>query len=427
MNKNLNILIFPSGSGVAKEIYDSLKFIRTINLFGGEGNENNFTNFLFEKTFFGIPMIKEKDELIKSLNDIIEKNNINYIYPAYDVVHHFLSKYRDELKCPVLVADYETCDICVSKSKTYNLLKDVIDVPNFIDENEGITFPCFIKPDDGCAARDSYKVNDMDELMFYKKRVKNYVLCEYLPSEEFTVDCFTNINGKLIFCQGRQRKRTIAGMSVYTFESNINFREYAEKINSVIKFNGAWFFQMKYDVNGKLKLLECAPRIAGAMSLYRNKGINFPLLTVRQFEGDVIDRLLYNTYSIECYKIYENKYKTNLEYDNVFVDLDDTLILKEKVNIELIRFLYQSLNKNKNIFLITRNENPGEVLEKYKISPSIFKKIIMVKKDEKKSDFIINNSIFIDDSFRERYDVYIYRNINVFNLDMVETLINTKY
>jgi hypothetical protein len=51
----------------------------------------------------------------------------------------------------------------------------------------------------------------------------------------------------------------------------------------------------------------------------------------------------------------------------------------------------------------------------------------MVKKDEKKSDFIINNSIFIDDSFRERYDVYIYRNINVFNLDMVETLLNTKY
>ena len=29
-NTNTNILIFPSGSGVAKEIYDSLKYIRNI-------------------------------------------------------------------------------------------------------------------------------------------------------------------------------------------------------------------------------------------------------------------------------------------------------------------------------------------------------------------------------------------------------------
>jgi hypothetical protein len=216
-------------------------------------------------------------------------------------------------------------------------------------------------------------------------------------------------------------------MSVYTIESNIDFTPYGEKINKIMKFNGIWFFQMKYDKNDKLKLLECAPRIAGAMSLYRNKGINFSNLMIRQFEGDLIEDILLNNYTIECYKTYENKYRTNLNYSSVFVDLDDTIIIKNQVNIEIIRLLYQELNKKKNIFLITRNTDPLKVLNNYKISESIFNEIIIIPKDKKKSEFIKNNSIFIDDSFQERFDVYKSNNIHVFNLDMVETLLNTKY
>ena len=423
----LNILIFPSGSGVAKEIYDSLKYIRNITLFGGEGNDNNFTNFLFNNAIFNIPMLKDEELLINHLNTIVKENKINYIFPAYDIIHWFLSKHRNRIDCKVLVSDFETCDICISKTKTYNLLKDIIDVPNFEKEVDGVNYPCFIKPDDGCGARDSYKVNNSEELEFYKKKVKNYTLCEYLPSNEYTIDCFTNKEGKLIFCKGRERKKTIAGMSVYTIESNIDFTSYGEKINKILKFNGIWFFQMKYDKNDKLKLLECAPRIAGAMSLYRNKGINFSNLMIRQFEGDLIEEILFNNYTIECYKTYENKYRTNLNYSSVFVDLDDTIVIKDQVNIELIRLLYQELNKKKNIFLITRNIDPLKVLNNYKISESIFNEIIIVPKDKKKSEFIKKDSIFIDDSFQERFDVYKSNNIHVFNLDMVETLLNTKY
>ena len=89
--------------------------------------------------------------------------------------------------------------------------------------------------------------------------------------------------------------------------------------------------------------------------------------------------------------------------------------------------MYQELNKKKNIFLITRNADPLKVLNNYKISESIFNEIIVVPKDKKKSEFIKNDSIFIDDSFQERFDVYKSNNIFVFNIDMVEILLNTKY
>ena len=32
-------------------------------------------------------------------------------------------------------------------------------------------------------------------------------------------------------------------------ESNTNFKDIAEKINNVMKFNGVWFFEIKYDIN----------------------------------------------------------------------------------------------------------------------------------------------------------------------------------
>jgi len=427
----LNVLIFPSGSGVGKEIYDSLKYVRNINLIGGEGNDNNFTHFLFENSIFGIPMIKDEEYFITELNKIIKEHKINYIYPAYDIIHWFLSKNQSRIDCKVLVSNFDTCDVCISKTRTYNLLRDVIDVPKFIDEEElEITpFPIFIKPDDGCASRDSYKINNIEEYNFYKKRVKNYILLEYLPFDEYTIDCFTNANGKLIFSEGRQRQKTIAGMSVYTkMITDIDFRPFANKINNTLKFNGAWFFQMKYDQNMKLKLLEVAPRIPGAMSLYRNKGINFPLLTLRQFGGEQIDSVLLNNYQIECYKVYENKYRSNISYDYIYIDLDDTIIIKNKVNVIVIQFLYQALNQKKEIFLITRNIFPVSKLEDYNISIKLFNRIIVVDYNEKKSKYITyKESIFIDDSFKEREDVFNTCKIPVFNLDMVESLLNTKY
>ena len=425
------VLIFPSGSGVAKEIFDALKYIRDVNLIGGDGPEENFTSFLFQHTEFGIPHINKEHELIDRLNTIIDTYQVDFIYPAYDKVHWFLSNNRDRINCPIIISSHQTCDICMSKSKTYELLKDIIPVPIRMTETDPslIVYPCFLKPDDGCGSRNSYILENEDDYRYYTKKIKNAIICEYLPSEEFTIDCFTNKRGELLFSQGRMRKKTVSGMSIYTIEPNIDFTQYAESINKVLSFNGAWFFQMKYDINGQLKLLEVAPRIAGAMSHYRNKGINFPLITLRQFQGQDINNVLYNhSIQIECYKVYENKFKSNVSYKTAFIDLDDTLIIKNKVNLEMMRFLYDARNKGIILILLTRNPSSCTVLDKYKIHTNLFEQIIYVSPTMCKCDFITPESIFIDDSFKERSDVYNkYPDTPVYGIDMVESLLTSKH
>jgi hypothetical protein len=90
-----------------------------------------------------------------------------------------------------------------------------------------------------------------------------------------------------------------------------------------------------------------------------------------------------------------------------------------------MQYLYHCKNNGKKITLITRNKNIYENLKKYFICEELFDTIISVGSG-KKSDYIFPNSIFIDDSYQERIDVYSICGCNVFNCDMIEALFDEK-
>ena len=61
-------------------------------------------------------------------------------------------------------------------------------------------------------------------------------------------------------------------------------------------------------------------------------------------------------------------FKIMYQYDCVYIDLDDTLIVDGKVNYEIIAFLYKCINEGKKVILLTRHSvNPLDTLEKYHI------------------------------------------------------------
>lgn len=429
INNNLNVLIFPSGSGVAKEIFDSLKYIRWINIFGLESNEDNYSTYQFDNVILDAPFIIEIEKTLYFLKNIINHHNIDCIFPAMDNIIVFLKKYEKELNVKIISSDIDICNTCFSKKKTYNLFNNLINVPKLysIDNIIDTDFPLFIKPECGYGSRNSLKVNNKDELIYYNNKIDNLLICEYLPGEEYTIDCFSSEKNGLIFCEARTRTKTLNGMSILTKNIEIaECKEIGKIINDNLKLKGAWFFQIKKNKNNDYSLLEIAPRIPGGMCLHRVMGINFSLLSIYEHFGINIDNVMYNNYNVSCYKYFENNYKTDLQYEIVYVDLDDTLIIKNKVNTKLIRFLYHAKNNSKKIILITRNISPIIKLNNYCISEKIFDNIICCDLNKKKSDYITTtNAIFIDDSFMERIDVFNH-GINVFNCDMIEVLLDEK-
>lgn len=425
MELKKRILVFPCGSEIGLEIHNALKFSRHVELFGGSSVDDH-GKFVYKNYIGKIPFVYDK-KLIPVLNKIIRKHDIDFIYPAHDDVVYYLAKNAKKLKCKAICPDLETAEICRFKNKTYEYFKDLLPVPKIYKDSDSIDkFPVFLKPIAGQGTRGTFKAENKEEVDFYLKKDKLLLILEFLPGQEYTVDCFTDRHGELKFVGPRVRARIQNGISVNTYpvrNKNI-FRKYAEVINNNLKLRGAWFFQLKRNRRGKFVLLEIAPRIAGSMALYRNLGINFELLTI--LDACDIDVVIEpNNYNIILDRALSNKFKIDVKYDYVYVDLDDCLLLDTIINNCLVAFLYQCVNKNKKIYLITKHKkNITQTLKRYKLK-ELFDKIYHINHSNEKADIIKHkNAIFIDDSFSERLKVKKHKKIPVFSPDAIECLLD---
>jgi len=421
----MKILVFPCGSEIALEIHKSLRYVKDIELFGASSLSDH-GEYVFKNYIGGMPNVSDTTFILE-INKIIEKYKIDFVFPAHDSVNLKFSENKDILKCPYVGSSFETTDLCRSKLRTYYFFEKIIRTPK-VYSGENIQFPLFLKPDVGQGSKGCYIANNFEEYNFYVSKDKSLIPLEYLPGEEYTIDCFTDRLGNLKHCLPRSRARVSNGISSKSYNIDKDYSDFldiAQKINSSLSFSGVWFFQLKRDYQGELALLEISPRVAGTMGLSRNKGVNLPLLSILSFNSFPLN-ILQNSYDIEVDRCFKNSFKLEIKYDNIYIDFDDTIINKNKVNTLVIKFLYQSLNDGKKIYLITKHSQDILItLHNFKISSNIFHKIIHLDKKENKYKYIEKNySIFIDDSFSERKEVFDNINIPVFDVDSVESLIN---
>lgn len=424
-----NILVFPCGSEIGLEIHRSLKYSTHFRLIGAS-SVHDHGKFVYDNYIDSVPF-HDAPNFVTTMKTLIKDFGIDAIYPTMDAVAATLKKVENLLGCRVIGSSSETTSICASKRETYKVLENSIPIPNWYESLDLIlNYPIFIKPNLGYGSRNTHLAHDRssaEEFINTHGRDKNsFIFCELLPGAEYTIDCFSNRHGVLLFTGARKRNRISNGISVNTHavsEYQDEFKVFAETINAKLKPRGAWFFQMKEDVSGKPNLLEVAARLGGSSSLFRSKGVNFALLSAfDSFDIDV--SIETNNYVSELDRALSNKYKIDIEYSSIYVDYDDCILIHEKVNPELLSFLYKSLNQNKRIILITRHAgNLDESLKKHRIS-QLFDEIIHLQKNESKSAYINpEKAIFIDDSYAERLDVKRTYGIPVFSLDMIEALI----
>lgn len=422
-----NILVFPAGSEIALEIHRSMKYSTHFNLIGASSVDDH-GQFIFENYIGGLPFYTE-ESFLDQLLEVIKKYEIDAIYPAMDAVAKYIKKNESYLNCIVIGSSLEASTIAASKSQTYKLLSTESFCPQWYASIDSIpSYPVFMKPDEGYGSRNVKLVESRKAALAHIEEYdQKYVYCEYLPGKEFTIDCFTNKEGKLLFAAARERSRISGGISVSTTAAVDNldfFLETAEKINSQLCPRGAWFFQMKENTYGEPILLEVATRLGGSSSYFRAKGVNFALLSAFDAFDAPVD-IITNDYFVELDRALSNKYKLSINYSSVYVDFDDCIIVNNSVNINLINFLFQCLNEGIRIILITRHSGHlNKALEKFRLS-NIFDEIIHIVNNDLKSDYIDKslNPIFIDDSYAERKDVKSNLGIYVFSPDMVEALL----
>lgn len=419
----INVLIFPAGEINSVELHDALSTCVNIKLWGASSVERH-GSYIFENYISGLPLITAPN-FIEKLNLLLHEKKIDVIFPTHDTVALFFAENAEKIEARIVVAKKETAEICRDKEKTYMALSDGGFIPKIYKKIE--KYPLFIKPKEGQGAVNAKLILSADDVP--NVDLEEYVICEYLPGEEYTVDCLTDKHGDLLYISPRSRRRMMAGISVAGTTENLSteIQNIATYINNKLSFQGLWWFQIKKDVDNNWKLLEISTRCAGSMCLTRAKGVNLPLLSVYITMGlDV--KVQANDYQVIMDRTLISRYKINYEYDTVYFDFDDTLIINNCVNLKAIWFLYQCQNKGIKVILLTKHANNiQKSLDSFSISRELFQDVIHLKKLQNKVDFINPvKSILIDNSFNERAEVYEYYSIPVFDVDGIEVLMDWK-
>jgi carbamoyl-phosphate synthase large subunit len=111
------------------------------------------------------------------------------------------------------------------------------------------------------------------------------VVTEYLPGEEYSVDCLAD-SGKAVLVVPRLRQKMINGISVQgRFVEEPDIIRYCKDIITAIGLHGNIGIQVKRSKEGKPLLLEINPRVQGTIVAGLGAGINLPLLAVKMAAG----------------------------------------------------------------------------------------------------------------------------------------------
>lgn len=417
------VLVLPAGTEIGLEIHAALRGCRNMKLFAAGEDISNHARFLYPE-YHVVPNVHTAHWL-ETLVALCERLDIQYIFPAHDDVIVALSEARNRLPATLVTSNHDACITTRSKSATYQRVADAVRVPRLYPSAVDVTgFPVLVKPDKGQGSSHVMLINTQEQLISALASTPEPIICEYLPGEEYTVDCFSSHTQGLLFAGARRRRRTRNGISVNTQTEDLpEAWTLAYAIGRKLNLRGAWFFQLKRSTNGALTLLEVAPRIAGAMAAHRVSGVNFPLLAIMDLEGANL-RIAPNTMHIEMDRALCNRYRSHIKFNTLYVDLDDTLLREDILEESIMQVVCRCINQNIHRVLVTeRGVETSEIASKI---ASLFDEILQISPDSLRSSVIRETTaIYVDNNPARRLEVGQSMHIPTFDTSMIELLQNS--
>lgn len=420
----IRVLIFPAGEFNSAELCLALSRQLNVELYGASSVER-LGHHMFMRYRNDLPMINDT-VFLESFNAMLLDWRIDLVVLTHDTVVKYFSDNRGDVLTQVLLPDRETADACRDKSLAMEILAGEPFIPR-VYTSPGTLPPArvFVKPKRGQGAvgarivePDSSSVQDIDW--------DNEIVCDYLPGEELTVDCFTDRHGTLQGIFPRTRDRVLGGITVSgrTRDADGEILSIAGSINNRLKFLGQWFLQIKKAEDGRWKLLEISARCSGTQCLTRARGVNLPLLSVYAAMGHDVT-VFENGVPMGMDRILVPLFDFPYDYRTVYLDYDDTLVHPWGVDPEIISLAYQWRNDGVEVVLITRHAGDlAEHMMRHNIPSGLFSKIIHLHDRfmGKYSCIEATRSIFIDNAFAERLEVHRMHGIPVFDVEGVQVL-----
>ncbi len=319
-NSPIRVLMTGAGAPGAAGILKCLAQYPRIQVLTADANPASAGHYL-NKHFVQIPNAGDT-AFAETLLMICREHNIHVVLPLVTrELMHFANRLNEfEMAgTRVIVTPPASLEIAINKSKLYEFLQwRGIEVPafrivetaeQFIGALEELGYPesniCF-KPSLSNGSRGfrivSEQIDEADLLFNYKPTQtwirKNeavrilsaapfpqLLVSEYLPGQEYSVDCLCN-RGEAVIVMPRLRKKMINGISVEgEFVRQEEIIGYCIRIIKELQLHGNIGIQVKQGANGQFLILEINPRVQGTIAAGLGAGVNLPVLAVKQALG----------------------------------------------------------------------------------------------------------------------------------------------
>ena len=222
--KNINILILSAGRRV--ELVNCFKAAR--DRLGIEGSviavdaSNLAPALYFADVREQVPRIAENDNYVNSIIDICNRHEVKLIVPTIDTELILLAERKQQIEsatgAKVLISSDEVVRICRDKTNTQRWLEEHgFLVPRQISDEDiesgRAEYPVFIKPLDGSSSINAFRADDREELDTYRRLIGNgrYIVQDFMEGTEYTVDCFLDMDSRIITVVPRIRIATRSG------------------------------------------------------------------------------------------------------------------------------------------------------------------------------------------------------------------------
>ena len=232
---------------------------------------------------------------------ICRKEEIRLIVPTIDDELEIMGSAVERfagMGVKVLVSSPATSRICNDKWETFHFFnKRGIPtpktwLPNNLPSENALEYPLFLKPRRGRGSVETFSINNERELNFFLDYVSQPIIQEFLEGREYTLDTFVDGGGSVIAVVPRRRLWVRAGvMDKGRTEKNQELIELGKRVAEELKICGPANIQVKY-TEGQPKVFEVNPRFSGGIPLTLAAGVDFPELSLRMANGDILEPML---------------------------------------------------------------------------------------------------------------------------------------
>lgn len=257
----MNVLV----EGIGSMVFNTqLKYYKAMNwnIIGIDIDHKSASWFMVDKAYL-VPKYVEPN-CFKIIEEIIQKEKIDLIFPTVNEGLLFWSKrrkeYKDKYNVFVMLSDEKVISTCVDKWETYRFFTDNgVPTPK---TSLGFDYGLF-KPRVGRGSQGIYLKAEVKPDF----KLEGYISQEIISGDEYTIDLLCDFNSTPIYIIPRKRVGVESGVSVkgQTIYDPIII-DYCRKITERLKPIGIINIQC-FKKESNVYFIEINPRIAGGSSL----------------------------------------------------------------------------------------------------------------------------------------------------------------